>query len=450
MVNTTTDNNVAITLDSSAQEENKNVQLTRKNILACKDISLTDSVKDVNLHMYCSSVKVANNTKSSLLRECRGLVFDGDTLISKGLPFNEEYTSKDLDSLTKTLGQVLTKSKIYDSHEGTLIRVFFYKGRWRIITHRKLNAFKSRWASQTTFGKMFVDALYHEVTRSESLKNNPGLVFDKGEAEFMNSFLETLPKGDQYLFLVRNMNENRIVSNAPDKPTMYHVATLKGGEMTLDLDTCVGIPHPVKHEFESIDSLAEHVDSVLPSEGQGVIVFTPCGRIIKVFNPEYEYYFNLRGNEPSIRFRYLQVRMSNNDNGSMYTLYPEAVEMFEQIENNIYQVAKVLTSLYKQRYIEYARNEDGTRKTNIHLPREEYQVLKKCHTWHIEDRTANRVNLQKVITVLNEQPVVSLNRILKRYVASVTSPRFSPSATQNQEKEHGEALHHVEPLDLTK
>ena len=64
----------------------------------------------------------------------------------------------------------VTKTLFFDNHEGCLIRVYFANNDWRISTQRKIDAFKSRWSSQKSFGMLFVEAFTAEYNRNENLK----------------------------------------------------------------------------------------------------------------------------------------------------------------------------------------------------------------------------------------------------------------------------------------
>ena len=48
---------------------------------------------------------------------------------------------------------------VQDAHEGSLLRAFCVNDTWYITTHRKLDAFRSKWASRQSFGAQFVESL---------------------------------------------------------------------------------------------------------------------------------------------------------------------------------------------------------------------------------------------------------------------------------------------------
>ena len=113
----------------------------------------------------------------------------------------------------------------------------------------------------------------------------------------------------------------------------------------------INIPHPRKHSFQNIDSLVDYVGNVNIREMQGVIIFSPNNKQYKILNKEYLEFFKVRGNEPSIKYRYLQVRMDKYLCNTLYNLYPNTSSKFEEYENILYLIAQNIYSSYVARYI---------------------------------------------------------------------------------------------------
>jgi hypothetical protein len=169
----------------------------------------------------------------------------------------------------------------------------------------------------------------------------------------------------------------------------------------------VFIPYPKKHNFTDIKELYKYVDNVNYKDLQGVIVFAPDNYQYKIFNEDYYELYSVRGNEPSIKFRYLQVRMNKKDSDILHYLYPDFSRHFDDYENIIYDVANDIKNAYVERFI---------KKNYITVPSEEYQVIKECHSWHLDDRITNKINYDKVLDILNKQPPTNLNRMIKKKI----------------------------------
>ena len=363
-------------------------------------IRLTDKDESTGLELFCY-VK-CNPHDNSLIRQCRGVVFHNEELVMRAFPYTTEYSHTDTEEIEKNIQSVFRGCTFYDAHEGALIRMFFFAGRWFTSTHRKLNAFRSKWASRESFGTAFKRALEAEMDHNSVLKK----AIPAGEDGLLDRFQSTLDKTKQYMFLVRHSPDNRIVCAAPKRPTVYHVGTFIEGKLVMTEN--IHIPYPRKHTFLSMDGLISQVVSTEIRDLQGIICFAPDNKQYKVMHKEYLDLFRARGNEPSIKFRYLQVRMNRRYVNMLYHLYPEMELVFNDIENTLYDIAKNIYTAYVQRFI---------KKRFVTVPSEDYAIIRTCHKWHEEDRAVNRISIEKVINVMNQQSPTALNRMLRRFRA---------------------------------
>lgn len=359
-------------------------------------VRLTDNDADAELELYC--YVRCGPTDSELLHQCRGVVFNKEKLIMQAFPYTIEHTQFDVDKIKEDVS--FSSCKFYDSHEGSLIRMFYFNNKWYTSTHRKLNAFNSKWGSKESFGSSFKKALDYEMTVNKELSN----AVPECGGSILERFQTTLDTEKQYMFIVRHSHEHRIVCTHPENPTVYHVGTFVNGKLVMTEDC--NIPHPREHDFKSVDDILEYVSMVDIRNLQGVICFFPNNKQVKIVNNEYQEYFCARGNEPSIKFRYLQTRMNSRITEMLCKLYPNMLTVFDEIENSIYSIAKHIYQCYVQRFI---------KKKFVTVPVEEFSVIKACHLWHEENRIKNRISIQKIIEVLNSQNATNINRMIKRF-----------------------------------
>tara|TARA_B110000261_G_scaffold162593_1_gene206560 strand:+ start:2319 stop:3761 length:1443 start_codon:yes stop_codon:yes gene_type:complete len=379
--------------------KNDSTDFTRDKIESLGNrVRITDTDDETGLELFCY-VK-CDSDDSSLLRQCRGIVFHQDKIVMRAFPYTVEYNHDEVENIDKDICPVFDKCSFYDAYEGTLIRVFNFEDKWFTSTHRKLNAFKSKWASKESFGNAFIQALESEAETNEKFRNS----LPKEGENVHERFQETLDKDKQYMFLVLNSKENRIVCEAPSRKTVYHVGTFIDGELTMTED--INIPYPKKHTFKDMREASDYIDSVDIRNTQGLIVFTPDNKQYKILHKEYQELFRARGNEPSIKFRYLQTRMNQRIVDMLLHLYPHMKETFDEYENILYSIARVIHTSYITRHIKNKWSQ---------LPTEEYRVDKACHSWHSEDHKNNRVKIEKVVEFLNLQPPTSLNKMIRRH-----------------------------------
>ena len=67
----------------------------------------------------------------------------------------------------------------------------------------------------------------------------------------------------------------------------------------------------------------------------------------------------------------------------------------------------------------------------VTVPVEEFQVIRQCHEWHTKDRMVNKINLNKVVDVLNQQPATNINRMIRRRIMEKTNPEKSKQLNEN-------------------
>lgn len=357
--------------------------LTRKLLTEQDNIRLTDS--DSELAMFSYANCTAEDTIQT--KQSRGVIFNGDKLLAPSFGWTAEYTQND-----KTLVETLIKNggdnvKVFDSHEGCLLRLFFHK-KWYIVTHRRLDACKSRWSSTQYWGEMFKTALKMD--------------YDK--------FLDSLDKTLIYFFVVRNNSENRIVCTPPEQSTIYHVGTMVPtgvkGTLTTVFDIDIGVPTPIEHVDTNIDTLISYVENNGYNTMQGVIIFTP-DQIFKLLNTQYNDFLKVRGNEASINFRYLQIRMDKIQRELLMFLYPDYCDDFEKYETMLYKISLELTYAYIARF---GRGEWRQ------VPKDEYEtIIRPLREWNIDNPSKNYICLETVINKLNCQTPQFLNKVIRRF-----------------------------------
>lgn len=348
-------------------------------------IGLVDSTEDASLRLYC--YKNCSNDDTTFVKNCRGLIYDtNNNLVVKGLPFTDEYVS---DQKLETVINNLSNYSFFEAHEGALVRMFYFNDKWYVSTHRKLDAYRSKWSSPYSFGQMFKKGIEHDLNKT------------------MPEFESILLKDHVYLFLIRNDKFTRIVCHPPnpDQPYIYHIGSICAGKLWLN--NSIGLAKPTTLSFNNLEQLVEYVNTIDPYKLQGVIGINQTNSsTIKIVNTTYNKLFKVRGNEPSKKFRYLQVRMDRELVQHLYQLYPEMATIFDDYESVIKKISAVIFTGYVNKFMK------GNRTV---VPKDEFRIMSMCHEWHKLDRHNNRVTQERVINVLNKQTPVFLNHIIKRY-----------------------------------
>jgi len=382
------------------------LEFTRSNIetLSSKINKFDSDDNGLDLFSYIN----CKNSDHDFIKKCHGVVFNNDKLVLNGFPYTTEYTfENNKTEIIEKIENEFDKCVFYDGYEGCLIRIFYFNNKWYVSTNKKLNALKSNWSSKKSFGMFFVDALIYQMETNDEFRN---ILFSKEkiicEKNILDVFCESmLDKNNQYMFLLLNNYENRIVCDPPENPKFYHVGTFINNELNMEKQDSLPVPFPERLNFNNMDEVYDYVNDVDYKNTQGIIVFTPNNIQYKIFNEKYFELYNVRGNEPSIKFRYLQVRMNRRDNEALRYLYPQNIDDFEKYENYIFDSSKFIYNSYVDRYIKRIRTV---------VPNEEFNVMREAHSWYLENRDKHKINYEKIIEILNKQKATNLNKIIKR------------------------------------
>jgi hypothetical protein len=385
--------------ESSTANAVQNTSILTKDVISSDPrIRLVDRDEETGLELYCYNQ--CDPKDDELLKRCRGVVFHQDTVVLKAFPYTNEYSNKDPD--LETVIEDLSDWSFYDSYEGALLRMFYFNNRWFLSTHRKLDAFQSKWSSRDSFGALFVKGLEHEYVRSSSFERRIG----KDPSNILQKFQDTLDQSRQYMFLVRNTLDNRIVCDPPaqEDSKLFHVGSFQNG--AFERESEIDLEKPNRLTFSTREDLVDYVEKVDVTKKQGVICFDRSNQPVKLLNDIYMEMFRARGNEPSVKFRYLQVRMNKKIVDTLCVLYPNMSTIFDDYEKTLYDIAQMIHRSYIMRFI---------KKRYVIVPKEEYQVIKECHSWYLSDPLKNRVTVNRVIQSLNRQLPTALNHMIRRY-----------------------------------
>jgi hypothetical protein len=251
--------------DDKEKDDEEPTVLSREAInLYSNKIRLVETDEEKGLDLFC--YMRCNDDDPKIVKECRGVVFHGDEIVIQSFSYTPEFTERDGDKIEELLKDNFNNYIFFDSHEGALLRVFHFEKKWFVSTHRRLDAFHSKWASKKSFGTMFVDALECEVVLNKTFAKFVEPDEDcKIEEDILSRFCAKLNPEKQYMFLVRNTVENRIVCRAPKRPLVYHVGTFEnsGNDLVFESDLPMSVPR--RHNFRNVNDILDYVYNVDPT-----------------------------------------------------------------------------------------------------------------------------------------------------------------------------------------
>lgn len=375
-------------------------------------VKVIDQVGDLKLFHYVAKVVDPD------VEHVRGVVVNCKTgrIMCKAFPNTPEYITKNFN----LPDEVVCSSKCTKAYEGTILRVFCYENHWFISTHKRINGNESRWGSSITFGQMFYQCL--------------GVV-DKKTYEL---FFEKLNQSYCYVFLLSHP-ENILVCKH-QKAVLHHLATYDTNNNMECVENHI-ISHPnIQPQqimtFKTRKELVAAVNDMPWYDVCGVILFLPDGKMCKVVSCDYYVKKQIRGSEPNLRIRYLQLKQlattaKKKDAVSHYQLqcmFPEKKKMFEQIEKNLVKLVNHLYVLFIDHWVNQANrntlsreiinilnavfNEDRT-VVNKYLSFDQKNALRKriinqVNLWNPKEINSMIVNMLKQNQTVNVYPSVVL------------------------------------------
>jgi len=389
--------------------------LELRHYISCS-LNSSETIKQYRGNIYQKKKDANNMTKVEI---CRTFGFtpefikDSDNLIP--------YILKSMNLLSSPVPSPaevdISKCLSFLSKEGAVLRLYNFdvettdhdgnltvKNHWNLSTHRRINAFKSKWGDPEakSYGDTFIDGLEWEA-KEGTLKGK--FDYDK-DNDIFSAFVNTLDKNKKYSFIVLNTKHNRLVCDPPSHPQIYFIGSFKDGQMTIDNDTGIPLP-PRTPAFNTLDQLFKYVEQDISwKTDQGVILYLPNQTQIKILNPIYASYFCIRGNERSIKFRYLQLRNEKHKVKKLISLYPEHVQDFREYEDILDKISREVHTAYVAKFIQ---------QKHITVPPHKYRIMTKCHEWHRQEREKNKISLEKIQEIIDTQAAQTLNSLIKEY-----------------------------------
>ena len=348
-----------------------------------------------------------NDYSPDNIKEARGLIKTSEgKVVCKSFPYTSEITTNNKELIDKIVVPfVEMKAKAYVSYEGTILRVWNYKDNWWISTHRRIDAFKSRWGSDFSYGTLFVQTLYKqrfEVPRLSEISS---------EETVASKFYEGLDKTKVYLFLLRNDRKNRIVCSEFDFQAIFTVGAFQQdseGEWRYiegeNLKDEVGFGTAPEVQYNSLEDLLNKVNEANIESNQGAVLIKD-GKSVKILNPEYERLSKIRNNEPSILIAYIKSKKTNTTE-ELLNLYPEMKEEITEFEKILENIVQNMFKKYVNRYV--------YKRVSI-LPPDQYRLVNLVHNEYLATKKQSsqkgvKVTLETIRKTFYEQnPVLLLN-----------------------------------------
>jgi hypothetical protein len=321
----------------------------------------------------------------NFIKQLRGIVVDvgKNRIVCRSTPFTTEIVTDDLRRVEKYIPPLMNNVCVNEAAEGTVIRVFFDGCEWLWTTHHNLDAYDSRWGN-TTFGAMFEECLN---------RAKPG----------------ALDKDICYAFLMSH-SENTIVCHDQDMCKLYLIGAYD--RTSLNLDPLSELPKIRGIETERTiycsltrEDLLSMTNRANIADTSGFIV--QLGKThIKISNPQYMMFRSIRGDNPNLNIRYLELTRSGNTEEAQkfVDMYARYHPRFIKIEDEMRQLYPIVYNMYVDKYI-------TKRATTV--PSTEYIAVKYIHHWHVQNRRMNVVTKERIARLIGQMSAVDIWKLIR-------------------------------------
>ena len=232
--------------------------------------------------------------------------------------------------------------------DGTMINLFYSKSvsEWTISTRNTIGAEIIFFRSDgfITFNRMFYEAL-------EKYYSN------------VSEFYQELDTNNSYSFVLQHP-KHRIVTPLLE-PNLYLSAIYKiNGDSTYQyidpfvstVINCIPRPPLIIHNVPAIINHAIIKDIIAYTQTHwskmGIhVVDSRTGIRTKIRNPAYEEMRRLRGNQPKLQYRFLELLHDNEDVGKFISIWPEYTEDINAYTDKLTTMCKTIYRLYVDKFI---------------------------------------------------------------------------------------------------
>jgi hypothetical protein len=269
-----------------------------------------DIKKDGDFYLF-SYNQLFSDFSILLVRECRGIILD-KYFVPVCVPFFKFFNVQE-----KNADFIDWKSaKVQQKVDGSIMKLWFYNGTWRISTNGVINAFNC------------------ELPVTDSNFHNFGELFT---SVFPSYLYTALNKGYTYIFELVSIY-NKVVITYPETK-LYHIGT-RDNHTLEELDVEIGIEKPEQYALSSLDECLEATSQMSFNEEGYVVVDVNYNRV-KIKSGAYVVAHHLRNNGVVTKSRILDM-IRTNEKDEFLAYYPEYRGMFSDMERKINNIIEIM------------------------------------------------------------------------------------------------------------
>jgi len=213
---------------------------------------------DHNCHLWQTG---CTHTKA-VLGESRGIVLEKATGRIVCMPFHKFWNVGERLACTAHLDWRTAVAS--EKMDGTLLKLFWFRGAWRLAGNRSLDVHSTRGKYACT-GRSNYDLFLEAATASglDHCKLNP-----------------------RYTYLLERMHPDFAIVIVPPEPQLWHLATRDMSTLQEVVGDDVGLPRPQEWNVSSL-AVAQHLLNQLPGLREGLVIRDARNHRVKLKRADY-------------------------------------------------------------------------------------------------------------------------------------------------------------------
>ena len=256
---------------------------------------------------------ISTNMEHPVINCSRGLILDKFTHDILCYPLEKSM------SIHKFYSIPFGEFTFEDSIDGTQINMFYFNRQWRLSTSGCINAFKSYWKSNKSFGELFTN-IFIKTTNINLLNKN-----------YCYSFILTHPE---------NIN---VVEYT--KPEIYHIMTRNLFNYQ-KVDDDINVQKPNKHRFCDEIYLWNYLDNLDASKTSGIVAKHPIHGHYRFNSTVYNTLNRLIANEKNDEMVVLRQLMFRNNLDILISHIDRFQNVKQRLESDIDSVCNEIYNYY--------------------------------------------------------------------------------------------------------
>lgn len=273
-----------------------------KELLSQKPYCIT--IKEDGDFVLFSYSQIDSDFSNPIVQECRGIILDKYFNIVC-FPFTKFFNVQEQNAAQIDWSTARVQEKI----DGSIIKLWYYNGQWRISTNGTINAFNA------------------ELQLKNETMNSYGDLF---ASVFPIDVYGILDKGYTYMFELVSPLNKVVIPYSETK--IYHIGTRDNFTLN-ELDVDIEIEKPRQYNLFSLDDCLNSAEQ-LPFNEEGYVVVDANYNRVKIKSPAYVAAHHLKNNGVITNERIVDmIRVNGQDDFLSY--YPEYKEQFEYVLEKI-------------------------------------------------------------------------------------------------------------------